>query len=172
MPHRRARGRLRQPRSLLPTPRPASRRTDPEDTMIHRILGGSVLLLGSAALAQALPLQGFTYNWDRPAIGNRVSIYIRFNGVSEEVLSRIDHRDHQDWGLDSNGLIAIQGYVTYILDATDQTRENYSIVGYAEDPARPNFPNTATRVLNLGPIPMPPTGALPGSVAYRRVATF
>jgi hypothetical protein len=141
--------------------------------MTLRLLAGSALLLGGAALAQnPLPLQGFTYNWDRPAVGNGVSLYIRFNGVNEEMLSRIDRDDHKDWGLDSNGLIAIQGYVTYILDVTDQTRENYSIVGYAEDPARPNFPNTATRILNVGPIPMPPTGAVPGQVAYRVAATF
>jgi hypothetical protein len=140
--------------------------------MTHRLLAGSALLLGSAALAQTLPLQGFNYNWDRPGIGNGVSVFVRFNGVSEEVLSRIDRSDYQDWGLDANGQIAVQGYVTYILDATDQTRESYSIVGYAEDPARPNFPNTATRVLNVGPIPMPPTGAVPGQVAYRVAATF
>ena len=131
-----------------------------------------LLASGGVSAQNQLPLQGLLYNWDRPTGGDGLSLFVRFNLPAEEDLTRIDHDDFRDWGLDSSGRIAIQGFLTWILDITDATRESFTAVGYAEDPARPDFPNVATRIMNVGPIPMPPTGATPGQVAYRVGATF
>ena len=137
--------------------------------MIVRTLTG--FLLASSALAQNAPLYGFLYDWDRPQIGEGVSQYVRFGAAAEDVLGRIDADDYKDWALGPTGQKRIGGFVTYILDVTDATRESFTIVGYNEDPARPDFP-AATQAFRVGPVQMPPTGATPGIVAYRLAAAF
>lgn len=137
--------------------------------MIARNL--TALLFTSLACAQNAPLHGFLYNWDRPQIGEGVSLYVRFGQAAEDVLGRIDADDYRDWAIGTTGQKRIGGFVTYVLDVDDTTRESFTVVGYNEDPARPDFP-AATAAYRLGPVQMPPTGATPGTVAYRLAAAF
>lgn len=135
------------------------------------LLTSSAFLFASTALAQN-PLQGFMLNWDRPQNGAAISFVTRGTANAEQDLTRIDRDDYRDFGLDANGQVSIQGMVVQIQDDNDATREAFGLVGYQEDPARANYPDMANQRLNIANIQMPPTGAIPGGVAYELTLGF
>jgi hypothetical protein len=130
------------------------------------------LAIAAAVPAQNFPLQGFLFNFDRPTVAAGVSYVTRFGTAAEEHLNRIDRDDYQEWGVNASGQIQIQGFMGWIQDNDDTTRESFGLVGYNEDAANPNFPALATRVLNITGIQMPPTGSPPGGVFYEMLGTF
>lgn len=150
--------------------------------MQRTLISGAVLCLAGSALAQfpANPLQGFIYNWDRPQIGSGISYVSRYNANACQVLCRYDRDDYREWGLNTAATpqTQIQGGVVFIQDNNDATVEQFSLVGFNEDPANPNFPLLATPVFNLTGIGMPPTGNPPGprfwrlGVAFTNPSTF
>lgn len=127
-----------------------------------------LLLCALAAPAAAqFPLQGFLYNWDRPALGDAISIFVRWGPTAEFVLGRIDRSDHPEWGVTTAGTTQIQGLVTWIEDVNDATVEQFSLVAFEDTTATPDFPDLPNPKLNVGPVPMPPTGTPAGPAAYR-----
>lgn len=129
-------------------------------------------LLAAAVPAQNFPLQGFLFNFDRPTVAAGVSYVTRYGTTAEEHLNRIDRDDYREWGVNASGQIQIQGFMGWIQDNNDATREQFGLVGYNEDASNANFPALATRVLNLTGIQMPPTGTTPGGVFYEMLGTF
>ncbi len=118
------------------------------------------------AMAQ-FPLQGFVYNWDRPALGDALSIFVRWSAPAESVLARIDRDDYPEWGVTPAGTTQIQGQIAWIEDVNDATVEQFSLVAFEASAAQTDFPDLAVPKLNIGPISMPPTGVPAGPVAYR-----
>ena len=141
-----------------------------------QLISGAVLSLAGSALAQfpANPLQGFTYNLDRPQIGSGLSYVTRGNNNAGQILCRYDRDDYREWGLNTAATpqTQIQGAVAFIQDQNDGTVEQFSLVGYGEDPARANFPLLTPPVFNLTGINMPPTVNPPGPRAYRLGVAF
>ena len=123
-------------------------------------------LLGTSAVAQSLPMQGFLHNWDRPNLGGGITTYVRGSTGAEEVLNRIDRDDHIDWGLDANGDVGMAGFMLWILDANDATVETFNVVAYPEDPQTADYPDLPNQVLDVA-VQMPPTGTPPGQAAWR-----
>lgn len=140
--------------------------------MQPRIHALAAALLCAGGLTAQFPLQGFMYNWDRPNLGDGLSLFVRWGATSELVLSRIDRNDYVEWGNGTVGQTTTQGFMTWINDANDVTRESFDLVGFDEDPNSPDFPNTATPLLNIVGVQMPPTGTTPGNVAWRLDATL
>lgn len=135
-------------------------------------LAMAALALSSGAALAQYPLQGFLYNWDRTGVGVGVSVFSRYGINAEEHLTRVDRDDYRDWGLNQQGQVQVQGFVVYMLDTNDGTREVFSIVGYEEDAQNPNLPDLTNRRVNAGPYQMPPAGSPPGARAYRLYTTF
>lgn len=129
------------------------------------------LACASPALAQ-FPLQGFLYNWDRPAAGDAVSLSIRWGTTAEQTLNRIDRSDFPEWGVTTTGTTQIQGFAAWIDDANDATVESFNVVAFEESATQADFPDLAVPKLNVGPVPMPPTGTPAGPRAWRLAATL
>lgn len=128
----------------------------------------AALFLTGTALAQN-PFQGFLYNWDRPQLASGISYVVRNGTAAHQVLCRVDRDDYREWGL--NGatppMIQVQGVMLWIQDQNDTTVEQFSAVGYNEDPARANFPLLTTPVMNVQNLPMPPQMTPPGPRFWR-----
>ena len=127
---------------------------------------GLGLLAAGPAIAQ-FPLQGFLYNWDRPALGDALSVFVRWNTTTEIDVTRIDRSDYPEWGLTPAGTTQIQGCFFWISDNNDATVEQFNLVGFEESLTQPNFPDMTVPRMNVGPIQMPPTGVPAGNVAWR-----
>jgi hypothetical protein len=125
------------------------------------------LAVATTATAQ-FPLQGFLFNWDRPGLTGGLSLITRWSTGAETDLTRVDHDDFRDWGIDANGQIKVRGFVTWIFDDDYGTAQSFGVVGHQEDPANLDAP-LATSAFQVPGIPMPP--GVNGNI-YRVGATF
>jgi len=125
------------------------------------------LAIATTAMAQ-FPVQGFLFNWDRPALTDGISLITRWNTGLESDLTRVDHDDFREWGIDGAGAIKVRGWTMWIYDDNYATAQSYAIVGHQENPANANFP-LVTAAFQIANIPMPP--GVNGNI-YRVGGTF
>ena len=135
-----------------------------------------LILPAAAALAVMTPAQhpmGFSAGWDQPPLTPGGTTFAHnpqtLQFAEGDFLTRIDHDDYRDWGLDpavdpSYGTFCMVGMEFVTEDPDPVTPEfPFWLTGWTEDAAKPNFPDLpnfpASNFLFAGPIyfPVDPT---------------
>jgi hypothetical protein len=131
-------------------------------------------LAAGAAAAAGLSAQnnqlGFTAGWN-------TSYTDRVGAVSFEadVLNHYDSRSYQDWmldPLDPTGATYTFTACTFVIqDQVGTTPETFTVVGYNEDPALPNFPDITTAWFRTGVLNTP-ANTTAGAIAWLFTVTL
>jgi len=107
-----------------------------------------------AASAQAQNVLGFS-------AGNNTSFTTRLgaNNIDGDALNHYDTRDYQDWMLDpadaTGATMKFTSLRVIVQDQVGVTPEQFTIVGYTEDPAVADYPNPTATWFRTGAITLP-----------------
>lgn len=91
------------------------------------------------------------------------------NTFAADCLHHFDSRHYRDWMLDpadpTGATYTFRGLRCVLQDQVPSTPETYALVGYREDPASPDFPDTSSPWFRTGPLNLPPMPG-PGPAAW------
>lgn len=131
-----------------------------------------LLLVAAAALAVSAQAQnrlGFSAGQNTSYTSRLGATNIEGDGVTH-----YDTRDYQDWMLDpadaTGSTMKFTSLQCVVQDQVGITPEQFTIVGYTEDPANPDYPNPAAVWFRTGVIPLPASTST-GAVVWRFTVT-